>query len=267
MIDVNAYRNSYPFRPGILALEFDLEYGDFEGSLTGVSLLVSPLSAIFWEEPQTANKYARLDVQRCQQMRADGAEIPNQLLVAVINPTLRNWEQSLKRSQKELEAVAIKLHPNYHTYHLTDSAARELLMACGEVGLPVIVQMRMQDTRSHHPLMQVPDVDINEVLEAAAATPQTQFVLGGIKWGEASGKANDINALPNVWLDISQCEVVDVLRRLIRLFGAKKLLFGTHAPFFYVKSALLKLEEAKLTEEERELITERNARELFKLPS
>ncbi|MCS6862080.1 MAG: amidohydrolase [Abditibacteriales bacterium] len=265
MIDVNAYRDSYPFRPGVLALEFDLTYRGFEGSLAVVSLLVSPLRAIFWEEPQTANEYAHADIRSYQQKRAAGAEIPNQLLVAVINPTLRNWERSLEQSHKELGAVAIKLHPNYHTYHLTDSAARELLRACGEKGLPVIVQMRMQDTRSHHPLMQVPDVDINEVLEAAAATPQTTFVIGGIKWGEASSKANDINALPNVWLDISQCEVADVLRRLIRLFGAGKLLFGTHAPLFYIKSALLKLEEARLTAEERELITERNARELFRL--
>jgi len=187
------------------------------------------------------------------------------LPVCVLHPLLRNWQQSFQTCQGTYEAVAIKLHPNYHCYHLTDGAARELLTACGEAGLPVIVQMRMQDTRSHHPLMQVPDVDINEVLDAAAASPQTKFVIGGIKWGEASSKANDINALPNVWLDISQCEIVDVLRRLIRLFGAQRLLFGTHAPFFYVKSALLKLEEARLTEEERQLITEDNAREVFQL--
>jgi hypothetical protein len=250
----------------------------------------SPIEAIFYEDPQIANLALYRDWSVYDPTKEDpyvfiesfrkfgyvesiSKRLTNEqmtvfadaLPVYVINPALRNWQRSLRISHKAFEAFGIKLHPNYHSYHLTDGAARELLAACGEVGLPVIVQMRMQDTRSHHPLMQVPDVDINEVLDAAAATPQTQFVIGGIKWGEASGKANDINALPNVWLDISQCEVVDVLRRLIRLFGAQRLLFGTHAPFFYVKSALLKLEEAQLTEEEKELITEKNAKELFRL--
>lgn len=257
MIDANAFmfHGNWVFRS--LSLWFPPSMGSVQWQAGIQYTLESPIAAIFYEDPQIAN------FEILGQTKLIARPHP----VAVLNPTLRNWQKSLRICHEDYKAVAIKLHPNYHTYHLTDGAARELLAACGEIGLPVIVQMRMQDTRSHHPLMQVPDVDINEVLEAAAATPQTQFVIGGIKWGEASSKANDINALPNVWLDISQCEVVDVLRRLIRLFGAKKLLFGTHAPFFYIKSALLKLEEARLTEEERELITERNARELFKLPS
>jgi hypothetical protein len=242
-------------------LSYELLVGGF-AKYPITALFVSPIQAVFEEDPCPYN--FRL-VSRSGADSNDGRRFPKFYAAIALNPTLRNWRDQLSREVLRGKAVAIKLHPNYHSYHLTDGAARELLTACGEVGLPVIVQMRMQDTRSHHPLMQVPDVDIAEVLEAAAATPQTQFVIGGIKWGEASGKANDINALPNVWLDISQCEVVDVLRRLIRLFGAKKLLFGTHAPFFYVKSAQLKLEEAQLTEEEKELITEKNAKELFGL--
>lgn len=260
MIDVSVFSDNWPFRS--LPETTLVSMGNYL-SQHGISCaLASSVRGIFHEDPQRVNRLLSWWYRKILKKRSMSLDF---VPVCVLNPTLYDWQQNLQVCHEGYEAGAIKLHPNYHIYHLTDGAARELLTACGEAGLPVIVQMRMQDARSHHPLMQVPDVDINEVLEAAATTPQTQFVIGGIKWGEASGKANDINALPNVWLDISQCEIVDVLRRLIRLFGAKKLLFGTHAPFFYVKSALLKLEEARLTEEERELITERNARELFKL--
>ncbi len=265
MIDVNVFAGYWPFRR-LIESSFARILSDFLREQGILCALMSPMEAVFCDDPQVAN-IALHDELPIYRQEGYPELFADTFPAFVLNPMLRHWQQSLRAccDKFEFKARAFKLHPNYHSYHLSDRAARELLIACGQTGRPVIVQMRMQDTRSHHPLMQVPDVDINEVLEAAAATPQTQFVIGGIKWGEASGKANDINALPNVWLDISQCEVVDVLRRLIRLFGAKKLLFGTHAPFFYVKSALLKLEEARLTEEERALITERNARELFKL--
>jgi predicted TIM-barrel fold metal-dependent hydrolase len=47
--------------------------------------------------------------------------------------------------------------------------------------------------------------------------------------------------------------------------GAERLLFGTHAPLFNVRSALLKLEEGGLSAEERRLLTIGNAHRLFGL--
>jgi len=77
--------------------------------------------------------------------------------------------------------------------------------------------------------------------------------------------ANQIKELPNVWIDISNAEYIDVIRRLIGIYGAEKLLFGTHAPFFVIKSAILKLREAELSDNEFELIAETNARNIFNL--
>ena len=55
----------------------------------------------------------------------------------------------------------------------------------------------------------------------------------------------------------------DGLRRTIQIYGTRQLLFGTHAPFFVVRSAILKLQEARLSEEERKAITSGNACEVF----
>jgi len=140
-----------------------------------------------------------------------------------------------------------------------------VIKAVGEAGLFVIVQLRIQDMRSHHPLMQVPDVRVTDIIEVAGALPQVNIVLGGIKWAEATSQATNIKALPNLWLDISHIETVDALRRLIDVYGTERILFGTHAPFFYVRSAIIKLNEAQLSAEERDRITRRNAEKLLNL--
>ena len=58
-------------------------------------------------------------------------------------------------------------------------------------------------------------------------------------------------------------EYIDILRRLIKICDIEKILFGTHAPFFEIKSAILKLKEANLSKEEYESITSVNAQKAF----
>jgi predicted TIM-barrel fold metal-dependent hydrolase len=251
MIDINTFIGHWPFRrlPATTPDELRnlLQVHGIERAF------VSPIEGIFYEEPQIANEMLASQL--------DGG--PELLQVAVLNPTLANWERSLRQCCEKYHIAAVKLHPNYHTYRLEDSHARDLLSAVGEVGLPVIIQLRVNDTRSHHPLMQVPDVPVADVIAVVEKTQKVNIVLGGIKWGEAQGNAAKITALPNLWLDISQMETMDGLRRMIDSCGTEKLLFGTHAPFFYVRSAIIKLDEAQLSANERECITKQNSERIL----
>jgi len=95
----------------------------------------------------------------------------------------------------------------------------------------------------------------------------TNVVLGGVKWLEAVNYSTKIKELPNIWLDISQIETVDVLRRLIQIYSSNKLLLGTHAPFLYPESAIMKLDEALLSENERERITQKNVVQIIEKTS
>lgn len=251
MIDVNAFIGNFPFRR--LAATKPDELQDMLKSENVDCVLVSAIEGIFYEEPQIAN----------EELFTQLTDKTMFVCVAVLNPTLANWQKSLNRCCEQYQISAVKIHPNYHCYNLTDVAARDLIKVAGEAGLSVIIQMRIHDTRSHHPLMQVPDVSITDIIAVAQALPEVKIVLGGVKWGEATLQAANIKALPNVWLDISQIEIVDGLRRLIDVYGTERILFGTHAPFFYVRSAVIKLDEAQLSDEEREAITRRNAEELL----
>ena len=246
MIDINTFIGHWPFRR--LPATTPDELWELLQVYGIERALVSPIKGIFYEEPQIANEMLASQVD----------SRPELLQVAVLNPTLANWERSLRQCCEKYHIVAVKLHPNYHTYRLEDSPARDLLSVVGDVGLPVIIQLRVNDTRSHHPLMQVPDVPVADIIAAAEKTQQVNIVMGGIKWGEAQGNVAKITALPNLWLDISQMETMDGLRRMIDACGVERLLFGTHAPFFYIRSAIIKLDEAQLSAEERECIAKRN---------
>ncbi len=251
MMDVNAYTGNWPFRPlpgstpqGLLALLNAEGIGQ---------ALVSSIAGIFHDEPQLANE------RLCQALR----DFPNLTPVAVLNPRLSNWRRNLDVCCEKYHIPALKLHPNYHRYDLNQDDAGALLKAAGEMDLSVIIQLRVQDMRAQSPLGSVPDVDVADAINAARTHPEARFVIGAIRWGEATSKAEEIVELPNLWIDISHIEYTDGLRRVIELYGTRQLLFGTHAPFFVVRSAILKLREAELSEEERRAITSGNACEVF----
>ncbi len=250
MIDCNVFLGGWPFRPlpattasGLVRLL----------RREGISrALVSPVEGIFYIDPQPAN------AALCAALRRQ----PSLLPVAVLNPTLPNWRESLRRCQ-EMRVAGIKLHPNTHGYDLKGEAGVEALRAAAQAGLSVVAQMRVHDTRAQHPMMQVPDVPVGDVLAAARQAPEVKFVAGGIKWGEVVGKEADILACPNLSIEVSQVEHWEGIRGLIRRGLRDRLLFGSFAPFFYVRSACLKLEEAALTSEEREVVVRKNAEGVF----
>lgn len=250
MIDINAYAGPWPFRalPAASPAELAALLQD-----AGIArALVSPLEALFYEDPQVANE------------RLAATLPPGELLMlcAALSPAVSGWRQSLQEAQA-MGARAVKLHPNYHAYEADLPEAVALLQAAGEAGLPVLIQLRMQDTRAMHPLCQVPDVPVADAVAAAGAAPQTRVILGGIRYGELLAHAQETAVLPNLWFDLSQVEHSDGLRQAVDAVGADRLLLGTHAPLFNLASPMYKLAEGMLTPEERAAITRENARRVL----
>ena len=253
MIDVNACAGNWVFR---ILPESSPESLYQKLKAEGIeNAFVSSIEGIFFDEPQLANEKLFSEIK----------DLPFFLPVAVLNPKLANWKKSLKVCCENYNIRAIKLYPNYHLYNLDDDHAQRLITLAGERDLTVIVQLRVQDTRAQNPLCLVPDVDVASVIKVADKIKGTRFVIGGIKYNEAQSMAKQITELDNVWIDISNVEYMDVLRRLINLYGTRQILFGTHAPFFVIRSAVLKLKEACLTEQEHKSITIYNAIEALHL--
>ena len=66
-----------------------------------------------------------------------------------------------------------------------------------------------------------------------------------------------------VYFDFAMLEGVGAIPKLLKEIPSDRLLFGSHYPFFYFESALLKVQEAGLNESERRAIFEENAQLLI----
>lgn len=249
MIDVAAFSGFWPWRPvGMNAATLAAHLAS-QGILRA---LVSPLEGIFWDDPQLANE--RL---------AEELRDTSLTLTPIVDPTFPSWRRDMESCLNRYGTRAVRILPGYRGFALSDFACDELLALAGREGIAVIVQLRMLDARGHNPRVSYPDVSIRDALSAAAIHRGTRIVLGGARLGELRGAAEAFRASGNLWAETSAAETVDGLRTLIGLLGPERLLFGTHTPLFIAKSALLKLEEARLSPAESRAITEGNASRLL----
>jgi predicted TIM-barrel fold metal-dependent hydrolase len=184
--------------------------------------------------------------------------------VPVLNPTVSGWERSLNVCREQLRAAAVRLHPNYHRYSCDSEQTHELAAAGAELGIPLIIQLRMQDVRTMNPLMQVPDTDWREAVALAHGFPEAPIVIAGANWQESHSIWEAREGLDCLYLAISHLERVDGLRRFLDRFGVDRLLLGSHAPLFTPTSARLKIETAQLSHSEREALCRVNAKALFR---
>jgi predicted TIM-barrel fold metal-dependent hydrolase len=55
------------------------------------------------------------------------------------------------------------------------------------------------------------------------------------------------------------------IARILRDVPAEKILFGSHTPFLYTRATTMKTEYAEIDKKTLQMITEANARKIFKL--
>jgi len=180
-----------------------------------------------------------------------------------VNPALPDWEEDLRRCHELFRMPGIRLHPNYHGYTLKDPRFESLLALATERGLLVQLALHMEDMRTHHPLMIVPDVDATPLPEIMKRHPRARVLLlnsGKILTGALFTRLVE---LPGLSYDIARVEGAAAVGRLLRTAPAGRVVFGTHAPFFIYESAVIKLHESALTAAERRTLLEDNPRRLL----
>ena len=244
LFDSSAFLGAWPFRDLPDTDAESLERRLRQEGITGA--LVSPLEALFHADPQPASR-------RVARRVADTAFFR---FAPIVHPSLPGWEAAPDAWGGV--AAALRLCPGYHGY--SPLAATEMARAAGTLALPVVVQLRMQDVRSMHPFARVPDVDAREALALTRACPETRFLLAGVRWAEANRLREE--APENVFLEFSNLEYVDGLRRFLDRWGPERLLCGSHAPLFTPTALRLRIETARLTEDERSALAWKNARVL-----
>jgi predicted TIM-barrel fold metal-dependent hydrolase len=81
--------------------------------------------------------------------------------------------------------------------------------------------------------------------------------------GPRGGPLSQLSKTSQVAFDIATLENVGGIGILVEQIAPERILFGTHAPFFYPESAVLKLRESRLPDDIMRKITADNARRLM----
>ncbi len=180
-----------------------------------------------------------------------------------VNPLLPDWPEDLRRCAQVHGMPGIRLHPNHHGYSLEHPEFDRLLRLAGEAGLIVQLVVATEDTRTQPPQTQVADVDLRPLPALLARHGQTRVQLLNHRPGSITA---ELARQPSLWFDIARTEATDGVTRLVRLAGAERILFGSHAPFLIPEAALIRVEEGLLTglqASEAEALLFTNARRLL----
>lgn len=184
-----------------------------------------------------------------------------------VNPMLPDWEEDVRRCHEDHRMPGIRLHPNYHGYQLEEAAFASLLDLAGERGLVVQVVVDMEDERTQGRLMRVPHVDLKPLVALLRSRPGLRVVV--LNWfrGAKAALLAKLAAAGQAYFDIATLEGVGGVANLLKQEPADRVVFGSHAPFFYFESALLKLKESELSEADLAAVRAGNAGRLLRGPA
>jgi predicted TIM-barrel fold metal-dependent hydrolase len=180
-----------------------------------------------------------------------------------VNPMLPDWKEDLRRCAEVHQMPGIRVYPNYHSYGLGDPVAAELLGLAEERKLIVQIVARMEDDRTHHPLVRVPTVDLKPLVELVRSRPKLRVVVLNGLMPLQTELVGQLAAAGNVSFDISTLEGVGGVEKLLKSVPLERVLFGSHAPFFVWDAAQLKLKESELGAHQTNAIKHENARRLI----
>jgi predicted TIM-barrel fold metal-dependent hydrolase len=186
--------------------------------------------------------------------------------VYTLNPTFPDAAEHLERCLQEYGLApgtgAVRLHPSFQGYALDDPRLAAGLTHLERLGLPVVLTLQLEDSRIHHPAIQVPDPDPEAVAGLVSRWPGLRWVLAGGRLGEIRAIGTRLPPDARVWLDIARVQgPMDGIRSLVQSVGIRRLLFGTNLPFTVPESPIMELGDARLPDEQDEAIRYRNAGE------
>lgn len=182
-----------------------------------------------------------------------------------ISPALPEWRENVRRCAEVYKMPGIRLHPNYHGYTLDAPAVGELFSLAAEKNLLVQIAVSMEDQRTQNPLVKAPPVDPGPLADLLTRTPnlRVQLLNAGYHGGANTGHMADIAKLENLYFDFACQESVGGVGKLIAQTSPQRVVFGSHYPFFYFESSLLKVYESGLPADQQKAVLEGNARRLL----
>ena len=267
MFDVNCGCGVWPFRPTMSADAPSLEKLLRAEGITRACAY--PLEAYLWPDPQEANEL------RLPQLAESGFFVPS----AVLNPTLPACLKGYRRCREEWGVPMVRLMPGYHLYELEDPSVDALAEQAAADGVVLGVYVRAEDKRMQNPIAKVPPRSIDEVGALARRHPRLKVAAFGFGrlWDRCElvppATVNLLQEQPdlperpdvpeNLWIELSFFEHESSFVNALKLFPVERLLFGSHAPLFYPRANVAKIEYSEAPDEAKQAALRGNAEELL----
>lgn len=195
-----------------------------------------------------------------------------------MHPDFDGWKEELSRVAS-LGLRGIKLHPVYQDVDFDDIRYLRILDRCGELGLIVLTHAGL-DVGFPGKVNCSPDMVLRAVEQVGPVTLILAHMGGWRNWDEVERLLPHTGVLLDTAFslgsmtplgdgyygpaDLRLMEEADFVR-MVRAFGAERVLFGTDSPWGGQEEGLARLRALPLTPEEREAILGGNARRLLGL--
>lgn len=196
-----------------------------------------------------------------------------------MHPDFDAWHEELGRLSRS-GVRGIKLHPVYQGVCVDDERYVRILRRCGELGLIVMIHSGY-DIGFPGNDYALPARMIRALRESGNVRVVLAHIGGWRCWREAEGTFAD--AGENVYIDTAfslgefvpledgyyksreECRMLgrEEFVRIVRRFGAERVLFGTDSPWASQSGTLREIDALPLTEHEKRLIFAENASTLL----
>jgi len=188
-----------------------------------------------------------------------------------VNLAWPDWEEDVRRCHEIHKMPGLRIYPGYQPFDLDHPAMESLVKMTAERGLILQVVFGMEDPRVHHPIINVGPVTFAPLLQVMKRAPDAKVELLHFPGSPQGDQLSQFMTHPNTVMDISRLEGNGAVGRMIGsitgLPSARvpvdRIVFGSHAPYFPVETALLKLVESPLDVQQLQAIMRGNARRLL----
>jgi predicted TIM-barrel fold metal-dependent hydrolase len=249
-IDVNVFLGAYPFRkvpgtsPQAVLAAMDR---------VGISQAwVSHLPSLFWKDPAEGNEWLYEVCSNQNRFKP----------VPAVHPELANWRAELDQAGRH-PVAAIRCDPQYLAIDPGGRPMLEVVAAAGDAGIPLMMAVRLEDSRQRHPNDVAGDLAPSVVRSLIRHHPRLRLVvthadrsfIEEVHFGSTPEEAS------RIWWDI--CWIwgppEDHLKTLVGTVGAERFLFGTGMPLRLPENGPAKLDLSDLSSAERAAIERGNA--------
>ena len=188
-----------------------------------------------------------------------------------VNLAWPDWEEDVRRCHEVHKMPGLRIYPGYQPFDLDHPGMERLVKMTSERGLILQVVFGMEDPRVYHPIINVGPVTFGPLLQAVESTPNAKVQLLHFTGPTHGDALSQFMAKANTFMDISRLEGNGAVGRMIGAITGlpsarvpvERIVFGSHAPYFPVETALLKLIESPFDAPQLHAIMQGNARRLL----